>query len=146
MGQQQLLLLVLGAVIVGLAIMVGINLFGQGAIKANEDAVRQDLLNMAARIEEFYRKPVMLGGGGKDLTLLTSFGQLGYYADDGTLLTTLADYANENGTYTVQGVAAGGCTIQGTMAEGNPANILTCTIAIDTNGKFTITQGSGVST
>jgi Tfp pilus assembly protein PilE len=60
MGQQQLLLLVLGAIIVGLAIVVGINLFGQGALKANEDSVRQDILSMMSRVEEYYRKHLCL--------------------------------------------------------------------------------------
>src|SRR5690554_5459445 len=38
MGQQQLLLLVLGIVIVGLAVVVGIQAFGENQKKANSDA------------------------------------------------------------------------------------------------------------
>ncbi len=101
MGQQQLLLLVLGAIIVGLAIVVGINLFSQGALKANEDAVRQDILTMMSRAEEFYRKPEMLGGGGKDFSKLKSFTDLGYrYNSDGSAVTGKT-YTNDNGTYTL---------------------------------------------
>ena len=101
MGQQQLLLLVLGAIIVGLAIVVGINLFSQGALKANEDAVRQDILTMMSRAEEFYRKPEMLGGGGKDFTKMDSFTDLGYrYNSDGSAVSGKT-YTNDNGTYTL---------------------------------------------
>ena len=39
MGQQQLLLLVLGIVIVGLAVVVGIQAFSENQRKANADAM-----------------------------------------------------------------------------------------------------------
>ena len=41
MGQQQLLLLVLGIVIVGLAVVVGIQAFGENQKKANSGRPRQ---------------------------------------------------------------------------------------------------------
>jgi hypothetical protein len=136
MGQQQLLLLVLGAIIVGLAIVVGINLFGQGAVKANEDAVRQDILSMMARAEEFYRKPVMMGGAGKDATELAaklSWASLGYrFNSDGT---TIGDegYKNDNGTYMLSALTEGGSGVKivGSCAE-NTEIIVTGTLTIDT--------------
>ena len=122
MGQQQLLLLVLGAIIVGLAIVVGINLFGQGAVKANEDAVRQDVLSMMARVEEWYRKPTMLGGGGKTFAGLTLFPQLGYKYSSavGTANPEVATavYTNDNGTYTL-GASSSAPTIEGVLSENS---------------------------
>jgi len=71
MGQQQLLLLVLAAVIVGLAVVTGINMFGQNALQANQDAIRQDLLTIASEAHAWYRRPVALGGGGNTFVGLT---------------------------------------------------------------------------
>jgi hypothetical protein len=142
MGQQQLLLLVLGAIIVGLAIVVGINLFGEGALKANEDAVRQDILTMMARIEEYYRKPVMLGGGGKDLPTTLTFGDIGYRDSNGDLVT--GDYTNENGTYSL-GVSGDVATIDGTLVEDSRVT-LTYTLTVDANGKTTIAETSSSTT
>jgi Tfp pilus assembly protein PilE len=64
MGQQQLLLIVLGVIIVGIAVVVGINVFTASAASANRDAITADLTNLAAMAQQFYRKPVALGGGG----------------------------------------------------------------------------------
>ena len=134
MGQQQLLLLVLGAIIVGLSIVVGINLFSQGALKANEDAVRQDILTMMSRAEEFYRKPEMLGGGGKDFTNLDGFSDLGYrYNSDGSAVSGTA-YTNDNGTYTLTAGAAP--QIQAALAE-DPSLKVTYKIAVDATTKQT---------
>ncbi|MCH7677569.1 hypothetical protein IH879_21845, partial [candidate division KSB1 bacterium] len=57
MGQQQLLLLVLSAIIVGVSIVIGINMFTSSAVQANQDAVLQDCMMIAARAQEWYRKP-----------------------------------------------------------------------------------------
>jgi len=43
MGQQQLLLIVLGTIIVGVAVIVGINMFTTGAVNAERDALLQDV-------------------------------------------------------------------------------------------------------
>src|ERR1035437_1779964 len=68
MGQQQLLLIVLGVIIVGIAVVVGINVFTASAASANRDAITADLTNLAAMAQQFYRKPVALGGGGNTFT------------------------------------------------------------------------------
>jgi len=94
MGQQQLLLLALSAVIVGLSIVVGINLFSSGAGQANQDAVTQDALTIATRAQAWFRKPTQFGGGGRNFTPIT-----------------LADIrfpgTNDNGTYTITGTGTG---------------------------------------
>jgi len=48
MGQQQLLLVILVTIIVGIATVVAINTFGAAADSANLDAVRQDMGSIAA--------------------------------------------------------------------------------------------------
>lgn len=64
MGQQQLLLIVLGVIIVGIAIVVGINLFNANAEESAKDTLASEGTNLAALAQQFYKKPVALGGGG----------------------------------------------------------------------------------
>lgn len=64
MGQQQLLLIVLGVIVVGIAVVVGINLFNANAVSANRDGVVSDLNNLGAMAQQFYKKPTSMGGGG----------------------------------------------------------------------------------
>lgn len=64
MGQQQLLLIVLGVIIVGIAIVVGINLFNANAEESAKDTMASEGTNLAALAQQFYKKPVALGGGG----------------------------------------------------------------------------------
>jgi Tfp pilus assembly protein PilE len=68
MGQQQLLLIVLGVIIVGIAVVVGINVFTASAAQSNRDAVIADLTNIAAMAQQYYRKPAALAGGGNTFT------------------------------------------------------------------------------
>jgi len=68
MGQQQLLLIVLGVIIVGIAVVVGINLFNANATNANRDGVISDLNNLGAMAQQFYKKPTSMGGGGNNFT------------------------------------------------------------------------------
>ncbi|MEM8558487.1 MAG: hypothetical protein AAGG50_11750 [Bacteroidota bacterium] len=62
MGQQQLLLLVLGIVIVGLAVAVGISAFEENQRKARRDAAMERIVDVAAKIQAWKMKPAALGG------------------------------------------------------------------------------------
>jgi hypothetical protein len=64
MGQQQLLLIILGVIIVGIAIAVGLQLFQAGSVGANQDAIVNDVMNIAAHADQFRIRPVSMGGGG----------------------------------------------------------------------------------
>ncbi len=64
MGQNQLLQLVLAAIIVATAITIGINLAASSAIQANKDAVIADLYQLSSIARTHYHRPVALGGGG----------------------------------------------------------------------------------
>ena len=68
MGQQQLLLIVLGVIIVGIAVVVGINLFTANSTSSNRDAVISDLTNLASMAQQYYRKPTALAGGNNTFT------------------------------------------------------------------------------
>jgi len=62
MGQQQLLLLVLATVIVGLATVAGIQAFDEGQTQAANDALTQRAVSIASDIQGQARKPSQLGG------------------------------------------------------------------------------------
>lgn len=102
MGQQQLLLIILGVIIVGIAVAVGITMFKTNAVSANRDAVVNDLTNLAARAQQFYRRPVSLGGGGHDFT---------------NFVLTTREQSNPNGSYTATGGSATEVTLTGTGTE-----------------------------
>ncbi|MBE0573145.1 MAG: hypothetical protein IH618_16495 [Ignavibacteriaceae bacterium] len=63
MGQQQLLLIVLGVIIVGIAVVVGINLFNANAEESNKDGIVSDCTNLGAMAQQHYKKPGSMGGG-----------------------------------------------------------------------------------
>jgi Tfp pilus assembly protein PilE len=123
MGQQQLLLIILGVIVVGIAVAVGITMFSDSATSANRDAVSNDLVNLAARAQQFYRRPASLGGGGNSFVGLT--------ADAAGLakLTNMASGKNANGTYTIQAAGtANQVTIQGVGTELVAGNKVTMQI------------------
>ena len=68
MGQQQLLLVILVTIIVGIATVVAINIFGTAAEQANEDAIRQDLLTATTQLQGLWARPAMMGGLGGSFT------------------------------------------------------------------------------
>ena len=87
MGQQQLLLLVLGMVIVGIAVVAGIQAFSEGRQKAATDAAVSDALRIATDVQAWALKPEAFGGGGGDLqkgsgegATPVTFADLGYPA------------------------------------------------------------------
>lgn len=71
MGQQQLLLIGLGIIIVGVAIIVGANLFSVSSVQANRDALVSDMATIGSMAQEYYRKPRVLAGGGFRFTGFT---------------------------------------------------------------------------
>jgi hypothetical protein len=93
MGQQQLLLIILGVIVVGIAVAVGITMFSDNAVSANKDAVTNDLVNLASRAQQYYRRPTALGGGQGSFTGLT--------ADVAGLARLTSKATNANGTYSV---------------------------------------------
>jgi len=102
MGQQQLLLIVLGVIVVGIAVVVGINLFNASAEEANKDGIVSDCTNLGAMAQQFYKKPASMGGGANSF--------VGWSIPTGLLTTA-------NGGYGVAGLSATNATITGTPTE-----------------------------
>jgi Tfp pilus assembly protein PilE len=111
MGQQQLLLIILGVIIVGIAVAVGITMFQDNAVDQNRNMVIADLQNLAAKAQQYYAKPTTLGGGGNTFTPAAS-----PLTADPAGLAVLAGTAftdNANGKYSITAVAAQSITLLG---------------------------------
>ena len=130
MGQQQLLLIVLGVIVVGIAVVVGINLFNANAVSSNRDGVVSDLNNLGAMAQQFYKKPTAMGGGGN------SFSTANGATADWAVPTQLASTAN--GTY-AETVNDQSVVITGTGTELNAGSAIIHTATI-TPTAITIVQ------
>ena len=125
MGQQQLILLVLATVIVGIAIVVGIRAFTENSIKANSDALIQDMVRVASDAQAWKQKPAPFGGQPEgapkqdpaDYTGAT-LPLLGYAVNAGNA------YVNLNGGYTVTAAATGLTIVACNELKGNTATIV----------------------
>ena len=96
MGQQQLLLIMLGVIIIGVAVVVGIGMFQDNAVDHNRALVIADLKVLGAKAQHYYSRPTTIGGGSKSFVGLTADARgIGLLA--GTKYT-----GNANGTYTIK--------------------------------------------
>jgi len=59
---RQLFLILLGVIVVGTAIVVGMNAFTANSSQANRDAVIADLTSLASLAQEYYNKPASKKG------------------------------------------------------------------------------------
>ena len=118
MGQQQLLLIILGVIIVGIAIAVGLSLFSAQSVQSNRDAIINDLNNLAAQGYQFYIRPSSMGGGQ---------GSYSSFSIPSKML------ANENGTYSCG--SPGQSTILFTATALSPTTN-TVTVQLDSFGKL----------
>lgn len=63
MGQQQLLLIVFGIIVVGIGVAVVLSTVNAYMIDSNRNAVILDLSNLGAMAQQFYMKPILMVGG-----------------------------------------------------------------------------------
>ncbi len=124
MGQQQLLLLILGAIIVAIAIGVGVAQFGAHSTEANKDGITASLESIAANAYQYKIRPVSLGGGSNTYT--------NYTIPSGMI-------SDEHGKYAVSSVTATSLVITGTSSI-NTTWVATCT-AGDTGETFMAYSG-----
>ena len=100
MGQTQLLLVILGVIIVGIAIFIGVQYFQHNSIDSVRSAVMTDLNNLASRALAYYVKPATQGGGNKKF--------------DGVTISKIFPMAeNVNGCYYVESAQGDNCAIVG---------------------------------
>jgi len=109
MGQQQLLLIVLGVIVVGIAVVVGINLFNANAEESAKDGIVSDCTNLGAMAQQHYKKPGSMGGGAN------TFDGSGTNGVTWQIPTSLVNTAN--GSY-LANIAAQSVDITGTPLAG----------------------------
>jgi type II secretory pathway pseudopilin PulG len=121
MGQQQLLLIILGVIIVGLAIAIGLSLFTANSIQANKDAIINDVNNIAANAYQYRIRTASMGGGNNSY--------VGY-----VIPSRLS--SNSNATYVPSGQTATACVITGSSIANAGCTV---TGTLNVNGGLTLT-------
>ena len=96
MGQAQLLLIVLGVVLVGIAIIAGIQAYDTNNRKASIDAMTHDIIRFASDAQIWAQKPVQFGGPSSyGLLSEADFITVGYDSVGAT------DWTNMNGDFAI---------------------------------------------
>ena len=122
MGQQQLLLIVLGAIVVGIMIFVGATMFDAHSTSSNKDAVTSSLQNIAADAYQYKMRPKAFGGGNPSY--------VGYSVPSKMR-------SDNNGSYSISGTTSAVLvSFTGTSAL-NSAWV--ATMSADDSGKTTVT-------
>lgn len=103
MGSQQLLLILLGLILVGLAIAVGLSLSSSHTADSNRDAIIADLVDLSADALRYRQTPAARAGGAGLYT--------GYQ-----IPASLR--SNENGSYSLVGVSPDQVTFLATSSQG----------------------------
>jgi hypothetical protein len=118
MGTQQLLFVILGVLIIGVAIAVGLALFGAQQLSSSRDAILNDLNHLAAIAYQFRTSLRTMGGGEGSYSTFTI-----------SPLMAL----NDNGTYTIIDAQVTTITFKA-IAVGNPSN--TIQVTVYSNGRL----------
>lgn len=122
MGQQQLLLIVLGVILVGVAVVLGIQYFSVGAEEGAKDEIVAHCMTIGANAQQWFKKPVAMGGGG-----LTFAGFETHFTNN-----LLNLQASTNGVYTTGAGTAANIVITGTPNGAlGYAWTVTCTVTPD---------------
>ncbi|MBI3578846.1 MAG: hypothetical protein HY276_02970 [Ignavibacteriales bacterium] len=118
MGQQQLLLIILALILVGIAIAAGISIFNAQRVKTNLDDIISDLNLLAANAYQYRGRPTTMSGG--------QGSYVGY-----VIPKTLA--SNESANYKISTQTVTSITIVATSVQ-NTTN--TVTVVVDSDGKL----------
>ena len=121
MGTQQILLIVLGVIIVGITVTIALTVFGTGAEQANKDALTQDCLKLVSSAQAFFKKPRLLGGGSNSFDGIS-------IRDCGMEINAEGVGVNLVGSYAITTAAGVQLAVQGVSAN-NPAQ--TVLVSVD---------------
>ena len=116
-------MIVLAVIIVGIAVAAGVSLFGSSAVTANRDAVLHDCQTVISYAQQYYKKPLTMGGGQRSFTGLT-LANLNWPA------------SNLNGSYALNPAPANNViTVVGTGVEAG----VSCTVYYNASNDSTST-------
>jgi len=114
MGQQQLLIIILVTIVIGISMIVAVNTFESAAESANRDAVIIDMTTLASESQQYYINPTALGGGGRSFN---GFRIEGKILPVMGIDTEREAAQNENGTFEIIDVEGQEFTIVGHPSE-----------------------------
>jgi hypothetical protein len=142
MGTQQILLIVLSVIIVGVAIAVGITMFSNQAYNSNQQAVAGELQNYGSQAIQYYKTPVSQGGAGQDSTNVTVTKVATFLGFTGTNNSLTSD----NGEFRVTAVSGTTVTLKGLGKELKSAKypLVTTTVSLAA-GTITSSVSSGAT-
>lgn len=142
MGTQQILLIVLSVIIVGVAIAVGITMFSNQAYNGNQQAVASELQNYGSQAIQYYKTPKSQGGAGQDSTFVTQGNVATFIGFDPTAFTLTSD----NGQFKVTAASGTTVTLKGLGTELKSAKkpLVTTTVSLSA-GTITSTVSSGTA-
>ena|SRR5208283_3008031 len=121
MGQQQLLLLIAGVIVVGIAIAVGVQQFGGNNTASNKDGITSGLTTLSADAYQYYIRPSTLGGGSNSYV--------------GFAIPTRS-VSDDNGTYAISGAPTPKALIINGTSNMNSSWVATMTV--DSTGQVSI--------
>ncbi|MBK6681866.1 MAG: hypothetical protein IPI12_08610 [Ignavibacteriales bacterium] len=98
MGQQQLLLITLGVIIVGIAVVTGLILFEYSSNENKKNQIKSEGANLATMAQKYYRLPITMGGGGRSFV--------------GWTIPALLD-TTDSGVYSISSVSTNNLVITG---------------------------------
>lgn len=107
MGQQQLLLLILASVIVGLAVIAGIDAFEENQVRSNGDAMTTEVVGIASDFQAWALKPTQFGGGGGWSAFTAANVSFSDAGIDSTSTYTTSPYEVSDSPFSYCGLASG---------------------------------------
>jgi len=140
MGTQQILLIVLSVIIVGVAIAVGISMFNSQSYNSNKTAIASDAQGFAAQVVQYYKTPQSQGGFGNGTATDPETGELINLEDVQDALESYLGFTdtvgdgvgviNENGEYWISAIDGDAGTVKITglgnaVRGGNQPQIVT---------------------
>ncbi|PSQ67621.1 MAG: hypothetical protein BRD25_01310 [Bacteroidetes bacterium QH_1_61_8] len=154
MGQQQLLLLVLSTVIVGLATVAGIQAFSEGQTQATQDALTQRGISIGQDIAAELGRPNQLGGISSSSSPSQVAAAVGLDDQDGSGHGIPADGAGNDADCDITDASSTPFTIicseNGSGSENSSDDTpspQTVTVEVDENGaSVTTINGTSLST
>ncbi len=132
MGTQQLLLIVLGFIIVGIGVVLGIGIFDANAAQSYRDAITQDCLHLASSAQGFYRKPAALGGGENTFDNI-DIADCGMEAE-----TDMLKAENMNATYEIAGRGQTFTVTAVSKTESEKSVVLICDMSQPENSRISV--------
>ena len=127
MGMQQILLILLSVIIVGVAVAVGMQMFATQKASAELQGVAADLQTFATQVIAYLATPTSMGGGGAAIAV----------GDEAVIYTWIGlganPYTNDNSTYTAL-CAANQITITAGNSEASQVVILSSATTLTAPG------------